>query len=250
MLKNDELSQRKTYDILDTIPNGIAIIEVNPKHIEDSLRVIYYNDYLYRYSGYTREECEVMLQKDAMSLVFEEDTFLLLTDIMTVCSKEEGSFARSMVRCHTKDGSCHWILFNGLLVEKHEDACVFHIAMIDITELGGKSENNEAGSGTGELQEKKAVTGTQAVTNVTGTKTSGTKKLKTKIRDEKTDKSEDEAQGKGSITGEAETIEPRYRTKRRILAGHPPVLWPGPGSHHLPFCPVPVPLSHHPGSPR
>lgn len=119
--------------LMNETPGGIAVIEANLQDVRGTLRIVYYNDSFFRFSGCTREEYAAHLQNNRMSFVFDEDVDRVFDVAEQVCSGEIGATGSCTVRCHTKGGGYRWLLLTGQLVEQQGDTCILNIVLVDTT---------------------------------------------------------------------------------------------------------------------
>ena len=143
MIKNTETNQFFTLNsesaeqlkkIIDHIPGGIAVMEIDINRIPDSLRFTYYNDRFFGFSGYTREENAEFLGQNLLYFVFNDDIPVIVSAMEKLCAGEIGASTDITLRCHVKDGGYRWLLLTEQLVKKTGTHCVIHIIMMDITQ--------------------------------------------------------------------------------------------------------------------
>ncbi len=125
-----EEAERRT---INATPCGIAVVEVDPNDMPGSVRTTYYNDRFYGYSGYEREEYDLLLKNNEMHFVFDEDVPVLLEATKRICESDGGEAVDAAVRCHVKDGGYRWLLLTGRLNHRRGGICVLNIVMVDIT---------------------------------------------------------------------------------------------------------------------
>lgn len=135
MKTNERLASQhhQIVDMLNEIPSGIAVVEVDPADVTGTLHAIYYNDRFFGFSGYSRDEYDELLKKNKMAFVFDDDIPTLQADTERICAGEIGASVDSVVRCRTKGGELRWLLLTGQLVQRRGDICMINIAVVDVT---------------------------------------------------------------------------------------------------------------------
>ena len=116
--------------LTDNIPGGIGMFEVSL----NGIRVMYYNDGFFEYSGYTKEEFDKNVIKDPLFLVFEEDRAAVYECAAAMRNNIDGTVNCSY-RCRTKHGGYRWFNVKGRVSEVRGTALIVNIVKFDITEV-------------------------------------------------------------------------------------------------------------------
>ena len=118
--------------LTSTIPGGLAAYALT----DDGIRLLYFNDGFYAFSGCTREEYTKAAKDDPLAFVFEEDKPLIETVIKDYSEhKIDGRTGDCIVRCHTKSGGYRWLSMKTVLSQVGEERFVINAVLLDITEL-------------------------------------------------------------------------------------------------------------------
>ncbi len=121
-----------------SIPGGLAAYSV----IGNDIKMLYFNDGYYTYSGYTREEYLQMIAKDSLALIHPDDRQLVRDVIKNMIGSGEKNNTQSCVyRCVTKSGAERWMSIKGALTKLDGDDYVLNVVQFDITEQK-EVENN------------------------------------------------------------------------------------------------------------
>ena len=115
--------------LTDNIPGGLASMEIDG----DDIRLTYFNEGFYQYSGYDRETFAQKCAENLTWLVFDED---LPRIAATVASIRNGSaeIAGCVYRCHTANGGYRWFNMRGTVSKVRETVYSVHAVALDITE--------------------------------------------------------------------------------------------------------------------
>ena len=116
--------------LTESIPGGLASFEFS----KNGIRVMYYNEGFYNFSGYTREEYEEITKKDPYALIVDEDKGKI-RDVaqMLIKTHGRGDIGECVYRCRTKEGKLRWFSFKGKAADITEDRFVLNCVLYDIT---------------------------------------------------------------------------------------------------------------------
>ncbi len=127
------LQEARIVKLMNETPGGIAVIEADRRDVKGTLKIVYYNDSFYRFSGCSREEYAANLLQNRMGFIYDEDIDSIINVAVQVCSGELGTTGSGVARCATKAGGYRWLLLTGQLVERRNDICTINIVQVDIT---------------------------------------------------------------------------------------------------------------------
>ena len=125
--------EARMVKLMNELPGGIAIVEADRRDVRGTLRIAYYNDSFFRFSGCTREEYAAHLRDNRTGFVFDEDIADVLDVAERVCHGKIGDTGSCTVRCHIKDCGYFWLFLTGQLVELKNDICVINLVSVDTT---------------------------------------------------------------------------------------------------------------------
>lgn len=119
---NEEMAQ--TYN---TIPGGAFRCRFN-----EDWDVLFANDGLFRFLGYTREEFAEICGNKMSSVIYEEDKAPMAPRL--VKQLESGPTIHNINRLVCKDGTVKWISIHAELAEGEDGVPYFHCVFVDISE--------------------------------------------------------------------------------------------------------------------
>ena len=113
----------------DNIPGGIVSFKVT----QDSLKLLYFSDGFYEYSGYTKEQFIKECEADPFFIIFPDDVPAAYAAIDAVRRGDE-TIADCIYRCRTKDGGYRRFNMKGSVSERNDGFIIINAVQIDITE--------------------------------------------------------------------------------------------------------------------
>lgn len=117
--------------LTSSIPGGLATYSIS----ENGIRMLYFNDGFFAFSGYSREEYAKIVADDPLAFVHEEDRPGVSAMIHAfVQHKIDGHANGCTYRCRTRDGNYRWMSMKSVLTAIDEERFMVHIIQLDITE--------------------------------------------------------------------------------------------------------------------
>ncbi len=123
--------------LTESIPGGLAAFELR----NEKIKMLYFNDGFYRFSGYNRDEYISLTADDPLALMFEEDREKIYTLIHKVSQKNNNcTTAECTYRCSTKDDSFRWMSMKSKLAKINDNQSIINIVQFDITDQKEREE--------------------------------------------------------------------------------------------------------------
>ncbi|MDD3340296.1 MAG: PAS domain-containing protein, partial [Lachnospiraceae bacterium] len=129
LMKKEEEALNNYRTLVNTVPGGIALYEVDGDRIETQ----FYSDGLCELLGYSREEGEVVFRKDAMELTYKEDVPLLYEAIKS--ADENHSNIELTYRINTKQGKPRWVNLRSTYLNSEGSKSTFHAVFTDVDKI-------------------------------------------------------------------------------------------------------------------
>ena len=129
-LLEEELTKasEKMQDIINAIPGGVAIYRVS-----DVFETIYFSDGVPELTGYTVEEYQTLIQKDAAELTYREDTDMVVSEARKVI--ETHQVATFEFRKQHRDGHIVWVRVQIRWIGEDGGRPLLHCVFHDISAL-------------------------------------------------------------------------------------------------------------------
>ena len=116
--------------LTSTIPGGLAAYALT----DGGIRLLYFNDGFYAFSGCTREEYAKAAERNPLAFVFEEDKPVIEAVIQDFTEhKTDGRTGDCTFRCHTQSGGYRWLNMKTVLSQVGEEQFVINAVMLDIS---------------------------------------------------------------------------------------------------------------------
>ncbi|MDD2980229.1 MAG: response regulator [Hespellia sp.] len=129
LMKKEEETLNNYRTLVNTVPGGIALYEVDGNKIETQ----FYSDGLCELLGYSREEREVIFRNDAMALTYKEDIPLLKETIKSAV--ENHSNVELTYRINTKSGKPRWVNLRSTYLNSECGKSTFHAVFTDVDKI-------------------------------------------------------------------------------------------------------------------
>ncbi len=116
--------------LTSSIPGGLAAFSLSGGRI----KILYFNEGFYRFSGYTREEYVQITAAEPLALMLEEDRPKIRTILREAGNAFRPGEIRSCVfRCRTKAGDYRWMELKVVLSQLGDEQ-ILNVVQLDITE--------------------------------------------------------------------------------------------------------------------
>ena len=117
--------------LTESIPGGLAAFEFTP----NAIRVLYFNEGFYSFSGYTRDEYIKLTNGDPYALIVEEDK-KQFRDLAAMLKSSTGrpEIGEFVYRCRTKSGKIRWFSLKGKTSMVSRDSLILNVVQYDVTE--------------------------------------------------------------------------------------------------------------------
>lgn len=121
-------ANEKMQDIVNAIPGGVAIYKLS-----DIFETVYFSDGVPALTGYSVEEYQELIKKDAVQMTYWEDTAMVVARARQVIETHEG--AEFEFRKQHRDGYIVWVRAQVRWLGKEEGRPLLHCVFHNISDL-------------------------------------------------------------------------------------------------------------------
>ena len=123
-----EDTQHQMYNLIDTVPGGIGIIEVSTKN--EKLRMSYFNDGLSSMLGYMKSELQNIIDNDIYDVIYGKDEEVL----KEIMNKDGEDIIHCKIRLINKNKNILWTGVSAKMLNSESESKTFHVVFMDLTE--------------------------------------------------------------------------------------------------------------------
>lgn len=123
-----EDTQHQMYNLIDTVPGGIGILEVSSAN--EKLKMSYFNDGLSSMLGYIKGELQAKIDNDIYDVIYSKDEEVL----KEIMNKDEDEIIHCKIRLINKNKNILWTGVSAKMLDASPDSKTFHVVFMDLTE--------------------------------------------------------------------------------------------------------------------
>lgn len=133
-VQNELKEEKQKYEmLLENMPGGVAIFEIT-----DEIKIQYCSDWVYNFSGYSREEINSRPECDSFDDVYPDDLIMINQEVYKII--KGNNVIDINYRVLHKDGYYKYINLKAAVTQRSEDKIIMHGVYTDIDE---KKKNEE-----------------------------------------------------------------------------------------------------------
>ena len=110
-----ECSRKRTEALMNAIPGGIAMFEIRG----NVLTTTHYTNWVYEYTGYTREEADRLRDGEQLQTVWDDDIPFIQTQLKNI--KNGQNLCRMIIRLKHKAGGFRWFQIWCSVIERTDE---------------------------------------------------------------------------------------------------------------------------------
>lgn len=121
-------TKHQMYNLIDTVPGGIGIIEISSEN--EKLRMSYFNDGLSSMLGYMKGELQKLIDNDIYDVIYSKDEEVL----KEIMAKDEDEIIHCKVRLINKNRNIVWTGVSAKMLDADQYSKTFHVVFMDLTD--------------------------------------------------------------------------------------------------------------------